>query len=121
VGAFGSRHKHVFARVVARRVPCVDCHNVFFLYSFDEGGSFLEFLPIHITKKYNRKWDESDTNKMRGQFLGQSICNGMAFDPKIDAVTSATISSKVVFDSFKKTHLVYQRLLELGYMTKKNS
>lgn len=121
VGAFGSRHKHVFARVVARRVPCVDCHNVFFLYSFDEGGSFLEFLPIHITKKYNRKWDESDTNKMRSQFLGQSICKEMAFDPKVDAVTSATISSKVVFDSFKKTHLVYQRLLELGYMTKKNS
>ena len=121
VGAFGSRHKRVFARVVARRVPCVDCHNVFFLYSFDDGGSFLEFLPIYITKKYNRKWDETDTNKIRGQFLGKSIFDDMAFDPKVDAVTSATISSKVVFDSFNKTRLVYQRLLELGYVTKKNS
>jgi peroxiredoxin len=121
VGAFGTRHKRVFARLVARRVPCVDCHNVFFLYSFDDEGSVLGFLPIHITKKYNREWDETDTNKIRGHFLGKSICKEMAFDPKVDAVTSATISSKVVFDSFNKTHLVYQRLLELGYITKKNS
>lgn len=118
VGTMKSTGKHVFARVVARRIPCADCHNVFFICSFDEGGKFLDFVPIQITKRYNRKFSSGDIGKIKTYFVGKSVEDRISFDAKVDAVTSATISSKVIFDSMNKTLLVYQELARLGYVTR---
>ncbi len=117
VGTLEGNGKRVFARIVAQRVPCIDCHNVFFVCSFDDEGNFLEFIPIHITKRYNREWDVNDVRKIESRFAGKSVLEPVDFNAKVDAVTSATISSKVVFDGMNKTHGVYKKLVELGYIS----
>ncbi len=119
VARFSRKSKSAFARIVARRNPCMDCHDVFFVYSFDDQGAFLDFVPIHITKRHNRAWDAEDVQKIRGRFLGKSILKPLEFRPQVDGVTSATISSRVVFHSLGRTSLVYEKLIELGYITEK--
>jgi hypothetical protein len=103
----------VFARFVARRVPCGDCHDVFFVYSFD-GFGFLNFIPISITKRYNQTWNDQDVAKIEDRFVGKPFQERLDFDPAVDAVTSATMSSKIVFHSLNETRDVYQKLVELG-------
>ncbi len=111
--------KGVFARVVARRVPCMDCHNVFFVYSFDEGGDFLRFIPLYITKRYNKAWNTDDVRKIEKSFSGKSFLTPVDFNPFVDAVSSATISSKLVFHSMNQTREVYEELAALGFASKK--
>ncbi len=108
-----NRKSPVFARFVARRVPCGDCHDVFFVYSFDNVG-FLKFIPVFITKRYNHMWNAQDAAKIERRFVGKPFQERLAFDPSIDAVTSATMSSKIVFHSLNETRDVYQKLVELG-------
>lgn len=113
VATLENRKTPVFARFVARRVPCGDCHDVFFVYSFDDVG-FLKFIPVSITKRYNQTWNAQDIEKIEGRFVGKPFQERLAFDPSVDAITSATMSSKIVFQGLNETRDVYQKLVELG-------
>lgn len=108
--------KPVFARVVARKIPCTDCHDVFYIYSFDHEGTFLHFVPISISKWGNEEWDEADIAKIQDHFEGRSLLEEIPFHSEVDAVSSATISSELIFDSIGKTKQVFEKLIELGYM-----
>jgi len=114
VATMDDGQERVFVRLVARRVPCMDCHDVFFVYSFDEKMTFLDFIPLHITKRYNKPWDRDDIDKIRNKFSGKSLFEPVSFDPMVDAVSSATISSKLVFHSINQTGKAYQELVKLG-------
>ncbi len=102
--------KRIFARVVARRVPCMDCHDVFFVYSFDEKPTFLDFAPLHVTKRYNKPWDTDDIAKIQTRLSGESLSESVSFNPMVDAVSYATISSKLVFHSINQTDRVLKQL-----------
>jgi hypothetical protein len=118
-GTLMNSKKRVFARVVARKIPCVDCHDVFYIYSFNEKGEFLKFIPISISKWGNEEWDEDDLNKIRNRFENTSLMKEIYFNVKIDAVTSATISTKLIYDSLGETNLVMEKLVDLGYISPK--
>ena len=92
----------VFARFVARRVPCGDCHDVFFLYTFDD-AKIIEFIPVSITKRYNKEWNQSDVRKIESRFAGKKLEQPVSFNPFVDAIASATMSSKIVFNSLNET------------------
>jgi len=113
----GSKRR-IFARVVARRIPCIDCHDIFYIYSFDNAGKFMQFIPISISKLDNEEWDEKDISKMQKKFKGRSLLKERRFNSKVDAITSATISSKLIFDGISQTGLVINKLTDLGYMKK---
>ena len=108
--------RRIFARVVARKIPCIDCHDVFYIYSFDETGKFIKFIPISISKLNNEKWDEKDINKMQNNFAGKSLLKERPFNAKVDAVSSATISSKLIYNSLGETGLVMRKLVDMGYI-----
>jgi hypothetical protein len=110
--------KPIFARVVARKIPCEDCHDVFYIYSFDHKGRFLRFIPIAIFKYGNEEWDEEDIAKIQNRFEGKSLLKEIPFNTKLDAVSSATISSELIFDSIGKTKQVIDKLIELGHIRK---
>ena len=57
----------------------------------------VEFEPINLTKYGNKVWNEDDVEKMRKRVLGKSVLQPMDYDPEVDAVTSATITSAVIF------------------------
>lgn len=115
-GVLKTSKKRIFARVVARKIPCIDCHDVFFIYSFDDAGKFMQFIPISITKLDNEKWDEKDINKMQNNFKEISLLEKRRFNPAVDAISSATISSEIIFHSMGETELVLGELLNMGYI-----
>jgi hypothetical protein len=117
VARMGDTGLPVFARFVARRVPCGDCHDVFFLYTFDN-AQFIAFSPVLITKRYNKEWDKDDVKKIKSRFVGKSFKDRVNFNPLVDAIASATMSSKIVFHSLNETQIVYRKLAELGYTQK---
>ncbi|MDP2862967.1 MAG: hypothetical protein Q8N95_09270 [Desulfobacterales bacterium] len=112
----GRSARRVFARVVARKIPCVDCHDVFYIYSFDDTGKFINFIPISISKLDNEEWDAKDINKMQSNFTGKSLLKERPFNPKVDAISSATISSKLIYNSMGETGLVMRKLIDMGYI-----
>jgi hypothetical protein len=117
VATVDNGRKKVFARVVARRVPCMDCHDVFFVYSFDQKMKFIDFIALHISKRYNKPWDSDDIARIRNRFSGQSLSEALSFNPMVDAISSATISSKLVFQSIGQTDRVFQELAKRGIIS----
>lgn len=110
--------KQRFAQVVSRASFCDVCHDIHFIYVFDEEGAVLHFDPIHLTKKGNWEWDDKDVQKMRDRLKDRSLLGAFDFDPEVDAVTSATISSQLIFVSLGKGKDLYEELKKEGYIKK---
>ncbi|HOO57449.1 MAG TPA: hypothetical protein PLN69_11540 [bacterium] len=108
----GSR---IYARLVSRRIPCSDCHDAFFIYSFDSDGKYLNFVPIYLTRLGNREWDKSDVKKIDDRFRGKPVSDPVFFNPGVDAVTSATITSKLIYDTYEDTAKILELLKSEGF------
>lgn len=105
-----------FAKVVSRASFCDVCHDIHFIYVFDEEGTVLRFDPIHLTKKGNWEWNDTDVEKMRGRLQGKSVLEPFEYDPEVDAVTSATISSQLIFRSIGEGKDLFQELKKESYL-----
>jgi hypothetical protein len=110
----GGRAERFFAEVVSRPSACDVCHDVHFIYVFDLSGKVLRFVPLQVTKYENEEFDEDDLRKIRSRIVGKYLSNKFAFDPKVDAVSSATITSALIFDSFSKGKALMEELKEKG-------
>ena len=108
--------KRRFAKIVSRASFCDVCHDIHFIYVFDAEGTLLRFDPVHLTKKGNWEWDEKDAQKMRERVEGKSLLDTFDFNPEVDAVTSATISSQLIFVSLGDGKNLYQELKKEGYL-----
>ena len=91
-----------FAVVVNREPVCDICHAIQFIYIFDERGKIVDLQPIYLTKYGNKVWNEEDVRKMRSRVVGESILQPRDFDSEVDAVTSATITSAVMFQALSE-------------------
>ena len=108
------RFERIFAEVVSRPPPCGDCHDIHFIYVFDASGTILKFVPIQLTKKGNKPWNNDEVVKMRKRLLGKSISQRLLFDPDIDAISGATITSAVIFDSLSQGAILLNELKKMG-------
>jgi peroxiredoxin len=108
------RSERIFAEVISRPPPCGDCHDIHFLYVFDSSGTILKFVPIQLTKKGNKAWNDDEVVKMRKRLLGKSISRRLLFDPDVDAISGATITSAVIFDSLSQGAMLLQELKKMG-------
>ncbi len=89
----------LFAKEESRGALCIDCHDVLFVYVFDRTGTVRDFIPIYLTKEFNAPFTEQDTNRIRRSLVGRNILAPFKFDKEVDAVTSATLTSFLVYDS----------------------
>jgi thiol-disulfide isomerase/thioredoxin len=94
--------KGLYARIVSRDPVCDVCHAIHFLLAFDNDGRVRGFEPIHVTKYGNEVWGPEDNSRMDSLLSGREL-KGLAFDPDVDAVTSATMSSALIFDEARRT------------------
>ncbi|MFC1712561.1 TlpA family protein disulfide reductase [Candidatus Poribacteria bacterium] len=97
-----SKNVRFFAVVVNREPVCDVCHAIQFIYTFDEKGKIVDFQSIYLTKYGNKVWDEKDIEKIVSRVVGRSILQPLGFDPEVDAVTSATITSAVMFQALSE-------------------
>lgn len=112
----GEQLRTVFAEVVSRSSICDICHDLHFIYLFDPTGKVLAFVPLQATKYGNVNWNTADVDKMRRRVVGRSLTSPAPFDPKVDAVTAATITSAMIFDSLNQGQSLLQELREKGLL-----
>ena len=108
------RTERMFAEVISRPPPCGDCHDIHFIYVFDASGTILKFVPIQLTKKGNKAWNSGEVLKMRKRLLGKSITQRLLFNPDVDAISGATITSEVIFDSLSQGKMLLRELKKMG-------
>ncbi len=103
-----SEHGRYFAIFVNKISVCNVCHGAQFIYVIDGAGKVVHFEPIFLTKHGNNVWDETDIEKTRKRVLGRSISQPTSFNPEVDAVTSATITSAIIFKAIADGKNIYQ-------------
>ena len=104
----------VFARLVSQPPPCDLCHDAHYIYIFDTKGKILQFVPIRLSKYGNKKWAQEDVHKMKQRLEGRFIFQPFQFDAKVDAITSATITSLVVIQSLNEGKSIFTELQTMG-------
>jgi uncharacterized protein with FMN-binding domain len=76
----------------------------------------VEIIPIQLTKNDNLEWTEEDIQKLRSRTLGRSILEPFPFDPGVDSVSGATITSALIFESLDKAKQIYMKLKKEKYI-----
>lgn len=89
----------LFAEVLARSAICDICHNVYFYYLFDASGKVIAFEPLHLTRYGNIEWTAQESAKMRKRVVDGYLGKPWVFDPQVDAVSRATMTSAIIFNS----------------------
>jgi len=105
-----SKRGKVFSRVISRLPLCDVCHPVHFILTFNPKGVVLDFDAISVTKYWNEPWNEEEVTLMRKKLMGLSVLEEREFDPDVDAVSTATMSSTLIFDSIGRTGGVFEIL-----------
>jgi len=96
----------VLGRVVSKYSICDVCHDVHYYFIIDQNGYLLAFKPIHITKYGNVVLDQNDIAKLQSRIAGKDLFRTIPFDPFVDAVTQATMSSYLIFEGLNQTKVV---------------
>ncbi len=110
------KRETLFAEVASRSAICDICHNVHFFYMFDRTGLVLAFEPLHLTKYGNVEWDAREVTYFSRRVVGKSLAGSWPFDPKVDAVTSATMTSAIIFDSLDQGRELLEELRGKGLL-----
>jgi len=100
----------IFAEVSSRSAICDVCHSVHFYYVFDQNGLILDFVPLQLTKYGNKNWDKAELAHFTRNVIGKNLDSEWNFDPKVDAVASATMTSVIIFDDLGKGRALLEEL-----------
>lgn len=106
----------MFAEVKSRSAICDVCHNVYFYYLFDAQGKVVIFEPLHLTRYGNIDWSVEDTAKMRQRVVGGHLAKPWNFDPQVDAVSRATMTSAIIFNSLDQGTSLLEELEHNNYL-----
>ncbi|MGA1842552.1 MAG: TlpA family protein disulfide reductase [bacterium] len=106
----------IFAILINRPSTCDVCEHVQFIYMIDRLGTVLDLIPIKLSKLYNASFDENDIIKIKKGLIARNVREGITFTPQVDAISSATITSVLVYDSINKGAKIYDLLLERGFI-----
>jgi hypothetical protein len=106
----------VFARIISRLPVCDVCHPVHFILTVNTSGKVVDFDAISVTKYWNKPWTAQEVQQMRRKLLGLSVFGERVFNPSVDAVSTATISSSLIFDSLRRVAPVMELLKKAGHL-----
>ena len=108
-------NKALFGRIVSKYSICDICHDTHFYYLMDQEGRLCYFNPIHITKYGNLNWNFQDIVKLRSRLLGKDLFKPLPFDPSVDAVSQATMSSYLIFEGLNETKILLKDYSDNGF------
>ena len=75
----------------------------------------MDFVPIHLTKYGNTLWTSQDTKYLKSRIKGTSIFSSIPFNPKVDAVSTATMSSSLIFEGVNEGKQVFADATDYGF------
>lgn len=104
-----------FSFVASKPSLCDICHDTHFIYTIDQEGLIRDFIPLKLTKIGNVDWSEEDNRVVRNAFSGKSIFQSFSFDPAVDAVTTSTMSSGLVYEAFNEAKEVFADFKDYGF------
>ncbi|PLX43751.1 MAG: hypothetical protein C0609_07505 [Deltaproteobacteria bacterium] len=90
----------LYGRVAKRRPVCDLCHTNVFVFAFDSEGRVRGFDVLYATKLANDKWSAEDTRSFESRLIAK---DKVIFNPDTDAVTTATMSSSLMYDEVRRT------------------
>lgn len=100
----------LYAQVVSRPPTCDVCHGVHFILVFDAYGQLRYFEPLHLTKYGNVIWSTYDADSMRRRIIGLDVRYPFSYDPAVDSVTMATMTSSIILNSVQKLQGVFSEI-----------
>jgi len=106
--------KSLWAMVAGRAKVCNVCHDIFFIVVFDDGGLVVNLAPIMMTKYKNVEFDEKDVAFLKTRVVGRLLSREIVFDPTVDAVSTATMSSALVFDTLRRLRETWSGMVRDG-------
>ncbi len=106
--------ERLFAEVTSRTSVCDICHDVHFIYVFNSSGEIVGFEPLQLTKYGNVDWNQMEVATMRQRVVGKYLTAPPPFNPKLDAISSATMTSAIIFDSLGQGEELLRELKEQG-------
>lgn len=106
--------ERLFAEVTSRSSVCDICHDVHFIYVFNGNGEIVGFEPLQLTKYGNVDWNQQEVATMRKRVVGKYLTAPPPFNPKLDAISSATMTSAIIFDSLAQGEQLLRELQEQG-------
>lgn len=106
--------ERLFAEVTSRTSVCDICHDVHFIYVFNASGEVVGFEPLQLTKYGNVDWNQQEVATMRKRVVGKYLTAPPPFNPKLDAISSATMTSAIIFDSLAQGESLMRELKEQG-------
>ena len=101
---------NLYAQVVSRPPTCDVCHGVHFILVFDAEGLLSYFEPLYLTKYGNVKWSAYDTQHMQRKIIGLDVRHPFSYDPSVDSVTTATMTSVIIFNSVQRLRDVVREI-----------
>jgi len=104
----------LYARVVSRSAICDVCHDVHFYYLFDRQGTILDLVPLHLTKYGNIEWTDTETKQFKSRLVGKQLDSDWDFRPEVDAVTSATMTSAIIYNSLAMDRKLLKQLKSMA-------
>jgi hypothetical protein len=108
------QEKHLFAKAVGWPPLCDICHDIHFVFVFDEVGKIVNFIPVYLPKEYNMVWDQKDVEAMKNRLIGRSLLGSFEFHRDVDAISGATITSVIIFHRLNEGKRDYTRLVKQG-------
>jgi len=96
---FKKGNETLFAKAEARKIICAVCHDVYFIYVFNKQGTVIDFIPVYLTKTGNKRFSNIEVEYIRKRLIGRNMLMPFKFEKEVDAVTSATLTSLIIYDS----------------------
>ncbi|RMG92704.1 MAG: hypothetical protein D6708_06200 [Candidatus Dadabacteria bacterium] len=106
-----------FARVFSVAPVCDICHALHFVAVFDRYGEVAEVVKLRISRYGNQEISEEDLAFLRARLRGFNAFRPRMFDPAVDAVSGATMSSSLVFDALRNAGAFFQDLIDAGLVS----
>ena len=100
----------LYAIVSSREPICDLCHSILFALAFDKAGKVKAFYPIYVTKFGNEVWNEDDVTYMSTRLVDRGGVD-LEFNSEVDAVSSATMSSILIFDEARRAGAIVSKIV----------
>jgi thiol-disulfide isomerase/thioredoxin len=112
------KQETLYSKILSRKPVCDVCHGIHFIVTFDIKGYIRDIHSIHLTKLGNVEWTEEDINKVKHQLVGTKISENIQYNYEVDAVTTATITTSLMYNSIKRLTPLVKQVKQLKVFSK---